>query len=187
MDISTVAISSDGKYVTFGCFYYGIAITKLGEDGFYQLPTIVFKDDLYMRFWEATMDLTGQKQVMKTVENRYYVSQDYGRTWSLLADTEFTGMIINPEGDMLISSNISLYNLEDPGNTMSVTDVVPTIELEQISSTEIQTFSFGNILLDINSVQTSTQLSDLVDNNFQYFEFKNSNDEKQYFEITTSL
>ena len=96
-------------------------------------------------------------------------------------------MIINPEGDMLISSNISLYNLEDPGNTMSVTDVVPTIELEQISSTEIQTFSFGNILLDINSVQTSTQLSDLVDNNFQYFEFKNSNDEKQYFEITTSL
>ena len=187
LDISTVAISSDGKYVTFGCFYYGIAITKLGEDGFYQLPTIVFKDDLYMRFWEATMDLTGQKQVMKTVENRYYVSQDYGRTWSLLADTEFTGMIINPEGDMLISSNISLYNLEDPGNTMSVTDVVPTIELEQISSTEIQTFSFGNILLDINSVQTSTQLSDLVDNNFQYFEFKNSNDEKQYFEITTSL
>ena len=180
-----VAVSSDGKYLTLSDEGH-IYVTQLNDQGFYDIPVKV-KDISNFRIQKLTMDQSGQKQVASG-DGGYYTSVDYGRTWTLSEDSQFANVVINRSGLNLTGVNTSIYSKNFPTNTMLITDVVPSMVIETIDQNSIQTFEVGDVVININSVQTPQELFDVLDsheNNVQLFKFENCENVTQYFEIRT--
>lgn len=126
-----VALSKNGRYLTLG-FGNTLAISELGDNGFFQTPYVV--KEVNGKFINIAMNNSGMRQVVvyeTETGKRYLVSVDRGHTWELSTDEQFNNVIINKTGNSLLAFNNSIYV---KNNSELITEKILGIEVEQAIS-----------------------------------------------------